>query len=467
MQIRKIKIKGLYGYIDKEIDFNPDINLLVGINGSGKTSVLNLIYWLLTPSLPNLCVTEFEQVDLQFQFKKDEYLLVSKQDKTEITLELTNISQNITYNKIQTTFKIHPTEISRNESKREEYMTHYTGMTPDNSEKESWLFLNSTIPNPVIIGLDRYLFTEEGEDVRVMAERKFRSSFDDSRFTNTPLQKVLDLTRRNYGTYRSRIIDLNVRLNNKIMLSSFDDVYDEDGLLGMLQSEIVTLNQVEILQEKVVKYFEENEVFNRNVKNQSKTDDALKRVDSYFTNLKKIILDTEKSNDKKSQSFGLLYLTNINQFKKIVTLIKEFEDFENDFKLYERPIKEFLDSINQFFRDSSKEIYFERDSSELKFNILNKNGKIVLHRRDIRGLSSGEQQILIMFTYLKFYSSEGKLFILDEPELSLHPKWQEEFLDKVIKLTPKGTQIMIATHSPAIVGRHENFCKVLFPYNEI
>jgi predicted ATPase len=162
----------------------------------------------------------------------------------------------------------------------------------------------------------------------------------------------------------------------------------------------------------------------------------------------------------------MVYLTNISQFKKIGNLIKEFEEFENNFKIFEKPIKEFLDTVNDFFKDSSKQLYFERDSAELRFNILDKENKIVASRRDIKTLSSGEQQILILLTYLKFYSTEGKLFVIDEPELSLHPKWQDEFLDQIIKITPKKTQIIIATHSPAIVGKHENFCKVLLPYNE-
>jgi predicted ATP-binding protein involved in virulence len=49
MKILSLRIKGLYGYLDKDIDFNTDINLLVGINGSGKTSVFNLINSKLSP----------------------------------------------------------------------------------------------------------------------------------------------------------------------------------------------------------------------------------------------------------------------------------------------------------------------------------------------------------------------------------------------------------------------------------
>ncbi|MFT7031506.1 MAG: DNA repair exonuclease SbcCD ATPase subunit, partial [Marinoscillum sp.] len=59
MKILNIKIEKLYGYIDKKIDFNDDLTLLVGINGSGKTSILNILNWIISPSLPNLCITEF------------------------------------------------------------------------------------------------------------------------------------------------------------------------------------------------------------------------------------------------------------------------------------------------------------------------------------------------------------------------------------------------------------------------
>ena len=84
--------------------------------------------------------------------------------------------------------------------------------------------------------------------------------------------------------------------------------------------------------------------------------------------------------------------------------------------------------------------------------------------RNIENLSSGEKQIAILFTYLAF--SPGKIFVIDEPELSLHPRWQDEFLNAVQEVMPAETQLIIATHSPAIVGTHVEYCKTLLPYNE-
>ena len=71
----------------------------------------------------------------------------------------------------------------------------------------------------------------------------------------------------------------------------------------------------------------------------------------------------------------------------------------------------------------------------------------------------------MLFTYLSFNTQGGNLFIIDEPELSLHPKWQEDFLPNVEKLMPKNAQLLIATHSPIIVGKKKEYCTVLLPYN--
>jgi predicted ATPase len=190
---------------------------------------------------------------------------------------------------------------------------------------------------------------------------------------------------------------------------------------------------------------------------------SLSIIENYFTNLKKVIVDANK--DKKDNKFNFLYLSNINQFKKINELIREFEEFDKKSQEYYADLKNYLDTINTFLSDSAKKLSFQKDISELTFDVLDKTGKIISKNRDIKTLSSGERQILILFTYLKFHNKTGTIFLIDEPELSLHPKWQDEFLKAVEDLTTKGTQIILATHSPIIVGNNKDYCKVLLPYN--
>jgi len=46
--IEKIEIKGLWGKYHIEWHLNPDVNILAGINGSGKSTILNIIAGVLT-----------------------------------------------------------------------------------------------------------------------------------------------------------------------------------------------------------------------------------------------------------------------------------------------------------------------------------------------------------------------------------------------------------------------------------
>ena len=76
---------------------------------------------------------------------------------------------------------------------------------------------------------------------------------------------------------------------------------------------------------------------------------------------------------------------------------------------------------------------------------------------DINELSSGEKQLFLRTLAIKMLNPENSIILIDEPELSLHPKWQQRIVD-VYKKIGKNNQIIIATHSPHILGsvRKEN-----------
>ena len=67
-------------------------------------------------------------------------------------------------------------------------------------------------------------------------------------------------------------------------------------------------------------------------------------------------------------------------------------------------------------------------------------------------LSSGEKQILILLTQALLRVDDPVVYIADEPELSLHVLWQEKLLDSLVTLGGE-IQVIVATHSPDIVGK--------------
>ena len=107
---------------------------------------------------------------------------------------------------------------------------------------------------------------------------------------------------------------------------------------------------------------------------------------------------------------------------------------------------------------------FEILDLDIKISGISKNAKSIPiftnssgDKFDINELSSGEKQLFLRTLAIKMLNPENSIILIDEPELSLHPKWQQRIVD-VYRKIGKNNQIIIATHSPHILGsvRKEN-----------
>jgi predicted ATPase len=72
---------------------------------------------------------------------------------------------------------------------------------------------------------------------------------------------------------------------------------------------------------------------------------------------------------------------------------------------------------------------------------------------EVSNASSGELQMLRTLGYIYLNVTDGCRILFDEPENSLHPKWQIEFVNQILTFFEKyNAKIYIATHSPLIVA---------------
>lgn len=78
-------------------------------------------------------------------------------------------------------------------------------------------------------------------------------------------------------------------------------------------------------------------------------------------------------------------------------------------------------------------------------------------------LSSGEKNQLILLYDLLFRVADNSILLIDEPELSLHVAWQLDFLDDLTKIAKmKKLMVIVATHSPQIIGERWEDCYDLY-----
>ncbi|PXF59043.1 MAG: excinuclease [Candidatus Methanogaster sp.] len=140
---------------------------------------------------------------------------------------------------------------------------------------------------------------------------------------------------------------------------------------------------------------------------------------------------------------------------------KEFQEIDesdiNVLSVYVHDVKEKLEVLDELTDKidllvniiNSRFLYKKMSISKKEGFIFETSDKQSISPTD---LSSGEQHELVLNYELLFKVNPNSLILIDEPELSLHVIWQQQFirdLQEIIKLA--GFDVLLATHAPDII----------------
>lgn len=161
-------------------------------------------------------------------------------------------------------------------------------------------------------------------------------------------------------------------------------------------------------------------------------------------NFKKHKVETAKKVEGSTEIGVILNSDEMSLNLKEYLVNIHYKDLE-DMSIGETPyrIQKFKQLYNTFFEE--KEFLGVKDFEPL-FKI-KATGEI--HSAD--ELSAGEKQIFFRGGSLLQMDLNDSIILIDEPELSLHPEWQQKILE-FYKGIGENNQIIIATHSPHIVS---------------
>lgn len=206
---------------------------------------------------------------------------------------------------------------------------------------------------------------------------------------------------------------------------------------------------------------------NRYSKQKSLYTDESQKIDSSF--VERLLAKQFKAYEEKE------YLEKINALQRIVDEYQKFDlisnytfvgqynaDFKPALSLYIDDMFDKIDVYQKFFRQLSLFNSFVNGKGlSNKLMILDeKNG--VSFKSDsgriipLQKLSSGEQNLVILYYRLVFETEPNTLLLIDEPENSMHVEWLERMLrDYLVMEGDLKCQMVIATHSPIFIG--DNF----------
>lgn len=393
----KISINKLFGHFNYSFSFTNQVSIITSLNGFGKTTILKLIHYLYKREFNNLMQIDFESFSINF---KDNLINVERK-KDFLSIHI-NGNLIINFNPIE--FEQRANQISYIRNQQTGKWTHanflQNGVQPI-AIKESDIisniyFYNSSIndewgklPKTIFIKADRLIDLENGPQ-----------------FFNSNNQITIYHTINTYSQELRNLINV-----------TFNEYFTESQKLdSTFMNEIINYNGAGLTSE-------EYEDFTKQIK--GKNDLFLKYG---------IIQALEESippyNKDHKEVFAIYIKHRLVKLSKFDQLLERCELFT---------------SIINYKSYTNKSIMINmQDGITAKQNE---------NKLDLKYLSNGEQNQLILLYEMLFRSQSIDYLLIDEPEVGLHVAWQLEFLDDLRKiLTLNKTSSIIVTHSPQIIN---------------
>ena len=414
--IDSVKVEGFWGERTLEFNFHDDVNFIIGINGSGKTTAINIVVSALTANLHELDRLEFSKILIKLKSsgsRKKPSITINK------TAEKDKRFSSIIYEVKESASDkpvVMPLEDYQEQMMRRRYSKHMferelyrrQGYSVPTSLKElvnvSWLSVHrSNVSHD-----DR----DRGSDESISSvDRKLKELSDRLVRYFSSLGKEASEQIRSFE--KEVFLSMLYRKSDKHFFSTAKNIDIEAG------------------KEALKGIFEQFKV---------EPKEFVRRLDSHFDATAKA---QEKLNlPREKMELSTTDISVLIGTERIGYIVDEWnESIKKRTEIF-YPRDTFLNIINSMMQRKTFKI-----NAQNELQVTTQSGKdLPIHR-----LSSGEKQLLIVLGEALLQKKKPWVYIADEPELSLHIRWQESLVGNLRSINPN-SQIIFATHSPDVVS---------------
>ena len=405
-KISKVSISGFWQKFSVESTFKDEVNIVIGKNGTGKTTFMNILYAVLAADIESLFENEFSAVVIKLSDgKKWKTIKAEKHESSELPFPI--VSYKISTRKFSLPIfggdDIRALPMSMRRRAAEE---------ASKVKQELTRLVSLASLSVYRIGSDNDPDTRERASKRTLSPVDSRLASLMQRLTHYQLElstKARDVASR---LQRDVLISLLYE-KDKAKEPSFTLSFDETAERNRL---IAAYKQLGVSGADITKKIHDHTF-------------AISNATSKFRE------SLKDSNIDSSIDFSPFEAW--TRTSRVIALSLDAEKATN---LIFQQIDKFLKILKVFIADKT----FVFSSGDLQ---ISGNGDITVSR-----LSSGEKQLLILFIEALLQRQQPYIFLADEPELSLHIAWQRNIIPAIREINPNA-QIIVATHSPEVASK--------------
>jgi len=409
--LSSVIVKGFWGDRDIHVSLKGGVSILIGVNGSGKTTLLDIISGVLLVDVDRLKMREFSSVDLCFECD-------DKKRNFNIFVEKVQDKYNITF--LRYAFS----------GERWKRPKKYSVILDDRSSRYALGFSVDKRARDDVVGCIR---DNVGSVRWIDTWRGIVEEYDEHR---TSVDAKVDAFLSMFQVYNNKLARMENRcleiLQRKMIEASVSspDFSDFISHVHDLDFKSLCADFGEMCAKVVIDV------------------SAVRRIRELTSALRatrdRLNAASGKGGDSvaKDAAEYVFTLYNVYVAHKIVEeWRKSSVEIENIYAARNC----FIDTVNELL--VGKKVFIADDSS---LRMETSRGK----RLGVSVMSSGEKQLLILLGDALLSHGFETVYMADEPEISLHIKWQEVLID-CIRRVNGNCQVVFATHSPDIVSNYQ------------
>ncbi len=420
-RLEKIIIRGFRGQSRViELDLKPDANFLIGRNGTGKTTLINLVHAALSVDVAALKAATFDRIDVIFKQPKNRV----KPRFAVIRTIADDGTPKICY-RVADSATADPDEYNFNRVRRKVSTGTLISLSGETASP-------SKLPLKERLGAifqTTWLSLQRGAD-------KLSSDENDWDVDERPgIDRKLDNLSNELTRYFSRL-DRQV--------SDQTQLFQKEWFLSFLA------NDRKIKESDINRIDDDKE---REALTSIFSDFAME-PSTYSVQLDRHFRLARRAKAAFKQDSSTLvrdYLV-ATDVLRLHTLVEQWQELER--------LKDQIYAPKHTFQQVASDMLYRKilvtNSSNqivvLSAGSFTENDKVT--RIPLDQLSSGEKQLIIFLAETLLQEQKSYVFLADEPELSLHVEWQEELVPALLKINPNA-QVLFATHSPDVVSTYQ------------